>query len=204
MLTNEAISLPEEILAESYLTTSILFADPEQLDRESTDEILDTLCEQLRELGAHNVATHFSEFHKKLWKITSEDHMFALEMTPSSPPYLGHYGFDAPKSCGEIGVSERNLYMIEMAAVYKHYGMDMGHGEMPDYFPAVCEFMAVSLAETETESRVLRRGYLESLVLPFLPKLTDGFKGKPWVHLVRGVEALIEIELNNNTQRGDE
>lgn len=204
MLTNEAVSLPEEILAESYLTTSILFADPEQLDRESTDERMNKLCDQLKELGAHKVASHFSEFHKKLWKITSEDHMFALEMTPSSPPYLGHYGFDAPKSCGEIGVSERNLYMIEMNAVYKHYGMEMDHGEMPDYFPAVCEFLAVSLAETNQESRTLRKGFIESLVAPFLPKLAGGFKGKPWVHLVAVVEALIEIETNESTSRGDE
>ena len=203
MLTNQVSDFDEELLASAYLTTSILFADPDQIDKESTNTQLTNLVSDLHKAGAHQVATHFAEFHKKLWKITSEEHMFAIEMTPSSPPYLGHYGFDAPKSCGEIGVSERNLYMIEVAAVYKHYGMEMEHGEMPDYFPAVCEFLAVSLAEKHPESRILRKGYIDSLVSPFLPKLKKGFRGKPWVDLVAAVESLIEIE-SNTSGRGDE
>jgi len=203
VLTNQVTEPDEELLASAYLTTSILFADPEQMDKESTNKQLTSLISDLQEAGAHQVASHFTAFHKKLWKITSDEHMFALEMTPSSPPYLGHYGFDAPKSCGEIGVSERNLYMIEVAAVYKHYGLEMEHGEMPDYLPAVCEFLAVSLAEKHPESRILRTGYINSLVKPYLPKLNKGFQGKPWVHLISAVESLIDIE-TNESDRGDE
>lgn len=203
MLTNETASVSEDLLADSYLLNSILYADPEQMDKKSTDERISTLCEALREAGAHKVAAKFSEFQKKLWKITSDEHMFALEMTPTSPPYLGHYGFDAPKSCGEIGVSERNIYMIEIAAVYKHYGMVMEHGEMPDYVPAVNEFLAISLVEKHPDSRILRRGYIDSLVSPFLPKLKKGFKGKPWALLIEATELLIELEVNDKI-RGDE
>ncbi len=203
MLTNQTTEHDEEVLASAYLTTSILFADPEQMDKDSTNTQLTNLISDLNKVGAHEVATHFQAFHKKLWKITSDEHMFALEMTPSSPPYLGHYGFDAPKSCGEIGVSERNIYMIEVAAVYKHYGLQMEHGEMPDYLPAVCEFLAVSLAEKHPESRILRTGYIKSLVKPFLPKLKKGFHGKPWVHLISAVDSLIDIEINES-ERGDE
>jgi len=194
MMASNVSSISEELLADSYLLSSVLFVNPEKMEKESTDDRIQNLCLNLKEAGLDDIATQFEKFHAKLWEISEEEHLFALEMTPSSPPYLGHYGFDAPKTCGEIGVSERNMYMIEVAAVYKHYGIQMEHGEMPDYFPAICEFMAISLAEEDEEARRLRSGFINSLVKPFLPKFIKGLGTKPWVHIVSAVEMLVMIE----------
>jgi len=194
MFTNNILIMDEELLADAYLLSSVLFVNPEMMEKESTDERIQNLCHDLRDTGFGKIASEFEKFHEKLWDISEEEHLFALEMTPSAPPYLGHYGFDAPKSCGEIGVSERNMYMIEVAAVYKHYGIQMEHGEMPDYFPAICEFMAISLIEKDDEARNLRKGFLSSLVKPFLPKFIEGLGTKPWVHIVSAVDMLVMNE----------
>ena len=196
--------LPEEILADSYLLASVLFISPSQMDEESTNTRIINLCESLKEAGRSDIAEHFEMFHQKLWSISEEDHLFTLEMTPTAPPYLGYYGFDAPKSCGEIGTSERNMYMIEIAGVYKHYGIKMEHGEMPDYFPAVCEFLAISLAETDPKSRNLRRGFINSMVKPHLPKFSHKLNKKPWSHITAAVAGLMESENIVKTNEGDE
>ena len=70
----------------------------------------------------------------------------------------------------------------------------MEHGEMPDYFPAICEFMAISLAEEDEEARILRSGFINSLVKPFLPKWKKSLGTKPWAHIVSAVEMLVMIE----------
>ncbi len=202
MMSISTQPLPEETLADAYLLSSVLFISPGQMDEESTNARIANLCESLIEAGRPDIAEDFDNFHKKLWSISEEDHLFTLEMTPTAAPYLGSYGFDAPKSCGEIGTSERNMYMIEMAGVYKHYGIQMEHGEMPDYFPAVCEFLAVSLAETDPESRNLRRGFITSMVMPHLPKFTHKLNKKPWAHITKAVTKLLESE--NTNKKGDE
>lgn len=194
MITSSSRTISEELLADCYLLASVMFVNPEEMDRETTDDRINTLCEQLEQAGLEHVASHFKSFQKKMWDIDADEYLFALEMTPTAPPYLGHYGFDAPKSCGEIGVSERNMYMIEVAAVYKHYGILMDHGEMPDYFPAMCEFLAISLAETSSESRRLRKGFVDSLFIPFLPKFTKGLGTMPWAHITSAVAELVELE----------
>ncbi|MDP7312173.1 MAG: hypothetical protein QF831_01905, partial [Candidatus Thalassarchaeaceae archaeon] len=76
----------------------------------------------------------------------------------------------------------------------------MEHGEMPDYFPAICEFLAISLAEVKEEARRLRQGFINSLVKPFLPKFIKGLGTKPWMHIVSAVEMLIMTE----NQMGEE
>ena len=199
-MVGNTLSIDEELLADSYLLSSVLFVNPEMMEKESTDNRILNLCQDLTHAGRSDIAAQFEMFHAKLWDISEEEHLFALEMTPSAPPYLGHYGFDAPKTCGEIGVSERNMYMIEVAAVYKHYGIQMEHGEMPDYFPAICEFLAISLAEVKEEARRLRQGFINSLVKPFLPKFIKGLGTKPWMHIVSAVEMLIMTE----NQMGEE
>jgi|TARA_B100000959_G_scaffold10546_1_gene10622 nitrate reductase assembly molybdenum cofactor insertion protein NarJ len=200
VLEKSAPPLEEGLLADAYLLSSVLFANPEAMERESTDARIDNLCNELELQGRPDIAHHFGLFREELWDISEDEYLFTLEMTPSSPPYLGSYGFDAPKSCSDIGANERNMYMIEVAAVYKHYGMEMEHGEMPDYFPAICEFLAISLVEEDLRARKLRKGFIESLVLPFLPDFIRGLGKKPWAHIVTAVAELIATEIEGGVE----
>ena len=83
MMASNVSSISEELLADSYLLSSVLFVNPEKMEKESTDDRIQNLCLNLKEVGLDDIATQFEKFHAKLWEISEEEHLFALEMTPS-------------------------------------------------------------------------------------------------------------------------
>ncbi len=133
-----------------------------------------------------------SAFIKDFKNIGSDEYTQTVELSPECPPYLGHYVFEEPKTCAEIGVSGRNDYMIELAAIYEHYGFAVT-GELPDYVPAMTEFLHLSLPKRGDE---LRNEYLSKL-LSMLPNMIQKYEEKdnPYQKPLKALKIMMELDL---------
>jgi nitrate reductase molybdenum cofactor assembly chaperone NarJ/NarW len=122
-----------------------------------------------------------------------------LELAPPVPLYLGAYMYEEPSSCRGAGASGRNTFMIEIAAIYEHFGVSLGDSELPDFVPVVVEFLAVSLDHTDRDGIGLRRRLVEKYVQPGLPALRNALKKYESVY-DRLIEAL-EMAVNEDLER---
>lgn len=122
-----------------------------------------------------------------------------LELAPPVPLYLGAYMYEEPSSCRGAGASGRNTFMIEIAAIYEHFGVSLGDSELPDFVPVVVEFLAVSLDHTDRDGIGLRRRLVEKYVQPGLPALRKALKKYESVY-DRLIEAL-EMAVNEDLER---
>ena len=75
--------------------------------------------------------------------VSEEEYIETFELNPRCPLYLGSYGFDEPETCAQAAVSDRNEYMIELNAIYKHFGLEIDGMELPDYLPLMIEFLSL-------------------------------------------------------------
>jgi nitrate reductase delta subunit len=122
-----------------------------------------------------------------------------LELAPPVPLYLGAYMYEEPSSCRGAGASGRNAFMIEIAAIYEHFGVSMGDSELPDFAPVVIEFLALSLSYPDRDGIGLRRRLVEKYVQPGLPALRKALKKYESVY-DRLIESL-EVALNEDLER---
>jgi nitrate reductase assembly molybdenum cofactor insertion protein NarJ len=95
--------------------------------------------------------------------VDAEAYLALLELEPRAPLYLGSYQFQEPASCSSAGVSDRNQYMIEIGNVYRHFGFEIA-GELPDYLPAMTEFLALSCG-CEGSDAALRVRFIARMML---------------------------------------
>lgn len=120
-----------------------------------------------------------------------------LELAPPCPLYLGAYMYEEPSSCRGAGASGRNTFMIEIAAIYEHFGFTMGDSELPDFVPVVVEFLAVSLDHSERDGIGLRRRLVEKYVQPGLAPLRKALKKYESVYdlLIEALERAVNEDL---------
>lgn len=128
---------------------------------------------------------------------SAEEYVHTLELSPPCPLYLGAYLFDEPESCRGAALSERNAYMLELTGFYRHFGFELESRELPDYLPAVAEFLGLSLGREGDRKASLRRLLLESYLAPALSPLREKLAayGSPYAALVEALEALVRLEL---------
>ncbi|WP_170106811.1 nitrate reductase molybdenum cofactor assembly chaperone [Rhodovulum imhoffii] len=100
-----------------------------------------------------------------------DEYTQTLELSPPCPLYFGAYMYEEPSSCRGAGASGRNAYMIELAAVYAHFGLELGDSELPDYVPVALEFLAISIERSEHDGIGLRRRLLDTLIQPGIAPL---------------------------------
>lgn len=122
-----------------------------------------------------------------------------LELAPPCPLYLGAYTYEEPSSCRGAGASGRNGFMIELAALYEHFGVTLGDKELPDFVPVVVEFLALSLDHPERDGIGLRRRVVEKYLQPALPPLRKALQKYESVYDLL-IEAL-EIAVNEDLER---
>jgi len=128
-----------------------------------------------------------------------EEYTATLELQPPCPLYLGAYVYEEPTSCRGAGACGRNQYMIELGALYEHFGFGLGGGELADFLPAMTEFLAVSLEHPERDGIGMRRRLVEKYVHPGLRPLREALQKYESVYdLV--VEAL-EMAVNEDLER---
>jgi nitrate reductase delta subunit len=121
-----------------------------------------------------------------------------LEITRNRPLYLGFYLFDEPDSCQSAGTCGRNGYMIELSAIYRHYGLELGGNEMPDFLPLVLDFLALTGDRREGDESALRTKLIKNYVQPAVIAMHERFSehGGAWLLAVDAVAALLRAELS--------
>lgn len=189
----------EELLGPTYDVISWSFAYPESVNESSfkreTSPLLPDIARRLDRPAADRLARFLDEYDD----ISTAEYVDTLELEPACPLYLGHYVFDEPATCHDIAGAERNQYMVELAGIYEHYGLKID-GELPDFVPAMAEFLSMTLDQRRDE---LRQDFLEGVV-EFLPEMVEHFEdhGTPYQHPVSALHRIATVDLE--TESGDE
>lgn len=95
-----------------------------------------------------------------------DDYLQTFEIESRVPLYLGHYLFQEPTNCRGAAVCGRNNYMIQLKNLYRHFGLQMDEGELPDFLPLMLEFLALSAGHRDQGRR---RWMIQHYMLPALP-----------------------------------
>lgn len=136
--------------------------------------------------------------------VDAEQYVNLFELSPRCPLYLGTHQFEEPKTCSAAGVSDRNTYMLEIANIYRHFGFQM-NGELPDFLPAMTEFLAIS-AGCSLEDDAVRVRLIDKLMIDGVrivaEKLDPG--EVPHRHLIDALIVCLETELGPWAERDGE
>lgn len=127
---------------------------------------------------------------------SADAYVHTVELAPPCPLYLGAYLFDEPSTCRDIGLSERNRYMLELVGIYRHFGFELEGGELPDFLPVVVDFLWLSRVHGTRDRIGLRRRLLERFVRPALGPLREGLERhkSPYAHLIVMLEAAVTAD----------
>jgi len=167
-----------------------LMINPAARDKERVDSLLWALPQSpVRESIEQFIASPASQ--------DVQEYTATLELTPPCPLYLGAHMYDEPNSCRGAGACGRNQYMIELKAVYEHFGVSMDGGELPDFLPLMIEFAAVSLDHKDLDNIGLRRRFVGTYMQPGLPHLRKAMRKYESVYerLIEQLEIVIEEDL---------
>ncbi len=117
---------------------------------------------------------------------SAEEYVATLELAPAVPLYLGSHLYDEPQSCRGAGMSGRNAYMLEIANIYRHFGVELAGGELADFVPVMVEFLGVRLERSDQDQIGLRRYFVETMLTTGLASLLSALRRheSPYAHLV--------------------
>lgn len=155
---------PAEALATTYEAIAEWLLYPEEIDAAAVDAAAAEAAADAAGRVDLRAAGHLQSFWQERDSVDPEAYLELLELNPRCPLYLGAYQFPEPATCSAAGVSDRNQYMLEIANVYRHFGFQIA-GELPDYLPAMTEFLALSSDCADADAE-LRTRFIERLVLP--------------------------------------
>ena len=130
-------------------------------------------------------------------KISEEDYIDLFELDPQCPLYLGSHTYDEPKTCANAAVSDRNKYMIELSAIYKHFGKTSNGKELSDFLPLVVDFLSLTV---ESNTDPVRGKLIREYLLPFLPPMRSKLKElkTPYVYLIDVLSDVMKIDLKTH------
>ena len=136
---------------------------------------------------------HYLEKFLAVPPLSEAEYIEMFELDPKCPLYLGYHNYDEPTTCHTAATSQRNEYMIELKAIYRHFGLILGKPEMPDYLPLMIEFLALTLDKRYDPIRVK---FIDEYFLPYLPPMKDTLKklNSSYHHLISALEKLLEWE----------
>ena len=112
----------EGILKDVYALIAELWCCPSEADanREAIKKSAKDVIQRLETVNGE-AATLLSRFLAEE-AIAEEDYIELFELNPHCALYIGSHTFDEPETCATAGVSDRNGYMIELVAIYNHFG----------------------------------------------------------------------------------
>jgi len=191
MVATQGLRSTHEALAGTYRLIAELLLYPEERDARAIDagrRALTGMPAAVQEPVAQFLASPRAH--------DAEEYLNLLELSPPCPLYLGTYLFAEPASCRGAGRSGRNGYMIELAAIYAHFGLEVGTGELPDFLPALTEFLALSLERGERDRIGLRERLLERNVRPGLAPMRAALEryDTPYALLLDALAAVMDAE----------
>jgi nitrate reductase delta subunit len=130
--------------------------------------------------------------------ISDESYIDLFELDPKCSLYLGSHSYDEPKTCAGAGVSDRNKYMIEIKAIYKHFRRIADEKELPDYLPLMIDFLSLTI---ESKNDPVRGKFIKEYFLPFLPPVHSKLKElkTPYVYLIDALSKIMNIDLETHS-----
>lgn len=183
-----AVPLEPAQLAATYRLIAELLLYPEERDAvaiEGYRQALDGVPEATEPIDAFMASPRAHDL---------DEYLMLLELAPTCPLYLGTYMFEEPSSCRGAGLSDRNAYMIELKAIYRHFGFEPAGSEMADFLPLVAEFLALALDRGASDDIGLRRRLLKRHVAPALTPLREKLEKyeSPYALLVACMTHMVE------------
>jgi nitrate reductase delta subunit len=168
-------------LTTAYRLISELFLYPEERDPARIEAAMAALAaapEALREPLDNFLAAPLA--------ASAEEYVATLELAPAVSLYLGSHLYEEPQTCRGAGMSGRNGYMLELANIYRHFGVELAGGEMADFVPVIVEFLGVSLERSDQDQIGLRRYFVETMLTMGLASLLSALRRheSPYAHLV--------------------
>jgi nitrate reductase molybdenum cofactor assembly chaperone NarJ/NarW len=127
----------------------------------------------------------------------AEEYVATLELAPVVSLYLGSHLYEEPQSCRGAGMSGRNGYMLELANIYRHFGVELAGGELADFVPVMVEFLGVSLERGDQDRIGLRRYFVETLLINGIESLLSALRKceSPYVHLVEALRVALAEDI---------
>ena len=179
-----------QVLQGVYAALADLWCSPQDVDSEEVGRAAGeefSRWESMDEEGA-GLLSRFLEA-----PIAEDEYVELFELDPRCPLYLGSHSFDEPQTCPGAGMSDRNGYMLELLAIYRHLGLTPNAGELPDYLPLMVEFLALS-AESEDP---IREKFIEEYILPYLPAMRSRLEElkTPYLYLLEALERVLRLDV---------
>lgn len=183
-------------LAQTYRLVAELFVNPEMTDRSTLAatarrDVLPAVAEDVDDDTASRLRAFLDEYES----MPVEEFVVTHELSPTCPLYVGHYAFDEPETCREVADADRNQYMVELNAIYEHYGFKI-NDELPDFLPAMVDFCWLTLPDRGEDLRA----EFQRKLLALLPAMRERFEndGTPYRLLLEVVDRLIKIDLTGD------
>jgi nitrate reductase delta subunit len=125
------------------------------------------------------------------------EYVATLELAPPVPLYLGSYLYEEPQSCRGAAMSGRNGYMLELANIYRHFGVETTGGEMADFVPIIVEFLGISLERGDRDRIGLRRYLVETLLINGIESLLSALRKyeSPYAHLAEALRVALTEDI---------
>ncbi len=179
-------------LAPAYSLISELFVYPEDRDGTRIEAEMQRL-----EHAAPALLKPLKAFLAAPAAVNVEEYVSTLELAPLVPLYLGAYLYDEPQTCRGAGMSGRNGYMLELANIYRHFGVEMSGGEMADFVPIIVEFLGISLGHDDRDRIGLRRYLVETLLVNGIESLLSALRKceSPYLHLVEALRVALAEDI---------
>ena len=142
-----------QTIKDVYRLMSELWCSPSETNTKNIKEEAEEIIKKLEDVNKE-AAILLRKFIEKN-TISEESYIDLFELDPKCSLYLGSHSYDEPKTCAGAGVSDRNKYMIELRAIYKHFKKIADEKELPDYLPLMIDFLSLTI-----ESKKIGRAHV--------------------------------------------
>jgi nitrate reductase molybdenum cofactor assembly chaperone len=197
MVTNEKVKNMDnvkknKIIKEVYKLISDLWCSPSDTNIQNIKKDSENLIKKLEAVNKEAAILLQKFIEEKT--ISEESYIDLFELDPKCPLYLGTHSYDEPKTCAGAGVSDRNKYMIELRAIYKHFEKIADEKELPDYLPLMIDFLSLTI---NSKNDSVRGKFIKEYLLPFLPPVQSKLKElkTPYVYLIDALNKITNIDL---------
>ncbi len=179
-------------LSAAYRLISELFVYPEDRDAARIEAAMAALA-----AAPPALRKPLDDFLAAPLAASVEEYVATLELAPAVSLYLGSHLYEEPQTCRGAGMSGRNGYMLELAKIYRHFGVELAGGELADFVPVVVEFLGVSLERGDQDQIGLRRYFVETMLTTGLASLLSALRRheSPYAHLVDALEVALAEDI---------
>ena len=181
-----------KIIKDVYKLMSELWCSPSEINLTNIKKNSENIIKKLEDINKES-AMLLQKFLEEN-TISDESYIDLFELDPKCPLYLGTHSYDEPKTCAGAGVSDRNKYMIELRAIYKHFEKIADEKELPDYLPLMIDFLSLTI---ESKNDSVRGKFIKEYLLPFLPPVQSKLKElkTPYIYLIDALNKITNIDL---------